>query len=558
MGPFCHVNSPLKELSRTNMLHETKVLLDRVLPLQRAGQWHEAINLCREAFQRSVAERDVANLTEAILRAGFCYRHLGERELAAEYLDLGLTVAELHGDLERAGRALNGLATVHHIHGELAMAERCYSRAREYTHRTHDVQTSGQIDQNLGVLAVTRDDVTGGLEYYNSALACYRQVGHDRGIAQVLNNLGMLYVNLKELESAAACLDEALEVSLRAGEVVSEGVVHINRTELLLAGGDLERARESCDSAYEIVSQLGEHGSRADALRCYGIIYRETNKPYLAETHLREAIDVAQQHNYPLEEAGALRELSLVLRKQDRNREALEALNRAHELFNGLQAKDKQADIDKRLSQLESDFLALVKSWGESIEAKDRYTSGHCERVADYACRIAEKGGVPDRDMSWFRMGAFLHDVGKTEVPGEILNKPGRLTDEERSTMEQHTVIGDEMLSSTEFPWDIRPMVRSHHERWDGRGYPDSLAGEAIPFTARILRIADVFDALTTTRSYREPLTADQAFQLMEDDHGSFDPTVFEIFRELFPEFRKGIISDNGDHNSAMLDQAVG
>ena len=104
-------------------------------------------------------------------------------------------------------------------------------------------------------------------------------------------------------------------------------------------------------------------------------------------------------------------------------------------------------------------------------------------------------------------MGAFLHDVGKTEVPEEILNKPGRLTDEERATMERHTVIGDEMLAPVEFPWDIRPMVRSHHERWDGRGYPDGLAAEAIPRSARILRLADVVDALTTARSYRAPLT---------------------------------------------------
>jgi HD-GYP domain-containing protein (c-di-GMP phosphodiesterase class II) len=103
--------------------------------------------------------------------------------------------------------------------------------------------------------------------------------------------------------------------------------------------------------------------------------------------------------------------------------------------------------------------------------------------------------------------------------------------------MERHTVSGDEMLAHIPFPWDIRPMVRSHHERWDGRGYPDGTSGLGTPLTARILRIADIFDALTTTRSYRQPLTAEQALQLMEDDHGSFDPELFEIFRKLFQEF---------------------
>ena len=138
--------------------------------------------------------------------------------------------------------------------------------------------------------------------------------------------------------------------------------------------------------------------------------------------------------------------------------------------------------------------------------------------------------------MVWFRMGAFLHDVGKTEVPEEILNKPGRLTDEERALMEQHTVIGDEMLAPVEFPWDIRPMVRSHHERWDGRGYPDRLAAEDIPRAARILRIADVFDALTTARSYRRPLSPDEALEIMVQDEGSFDPELFDLFLELYPE----------------------
>jgi putative nucleotidyltransferase with HDIG domain len=138
--------------------------------------------------------------------------------------------------------------------------------------------------------------------------------------------------------------------------------------------------------------------------------------------------------------------------------------------------------------------------------------------------------GFSESDMVWFRMGAFLHDVGKTEVPEEILNKPGRLTDGERQIMERHTIVGDEMLSATEFPWDIRPMVRSHHERWDGRGYPDGLAAEGIPLSARVLHVADVFDALTSTRSYRQPLTAGEAFKLMEDDEGSFDPELLEIF----------------------------
>lgn len=527
------------------MLHETRVLLDRTISLEHSGQWGTAIQLCEEAFQRSVNDCDSDTLIESVLRAGLCYRQMGETELAIEYLELARAIAELHDDFGRSGRALNGLATLHHMHGQLQVAESYYLEARAIAFRISDLRTTGNIDQNLGALAVIRGQSNSALDHYKSALDCYREIGHERGVAGVLNNMGPLYINLMKLDDAATCLQEALAVCRRIGDVISEGIVHINRAELLLLRGELDKARDSCDEAFEIVSRLGEHANRIDVLTLYGVIYRQTSKPYLAETHLREAIDVASSLNYPLEEAEAQGELARVLREQGRNKQALQALNRAHELFSALQAKHYQDKVDERINQLEDDFLSLVRAWGESIEAKDRYTRGHCQRVADYACLIAERAGIKGRDMVWFRMGAFLHDVGKTEVPQEILNKPGRLTDEEREIIEGHTVIGDEMLSSIEFPWDVRTMVRSHHERWDGAGYPDRLIGQAIPFTARILRIADIFDALTTTRSYRKPLSADQAFQIMDDDEGSFDPDLFAIFKDLFPIMKEQIGGDS-------------
>jgi HD-GYP domain-containing protein (c-di-GMP phosphodiesterase class II) len=153
-------------------------------------------------------------------------------------------------------------------------------------------------------------------------------------------------------------------------------------------------------------------------------------------------------------------------------------------------------------------------------------------------------------------MGAFLHDVGKTEVPESILNKPGKLTEEERRAIELHPVTGDEMLSTIEFPWDIRPMVRWHHERWDGAGYPDRLVGEEIPLTARILRIADIFDALTTSRSYRRPLAAEDALKVMEEDTGSFDSKVFEVFRSLFQEF-SGLVGGSSSESQEVCDVAA-
>jgi putative nucleotidyltransferase with HDIG domain len=178
-------------------------------------------------------------------------------------------------------------------------------------------------------------------------------------------------------------------------------------------------------------------------------------------------------------------------------------------------------------------FLHIVSLWGQSIESADRYTQGHCQRVADRACALASAVGFDGGTLLWFRMGALLHDVGKIEVPPEILNKPGPLTPEERAVMERHPDAGVALIDDIEFPWDVRPMVRHHHEAWDGSGYPGHLAGEEIPLSARILCVADVYDALATDRPYRKAFSHDRTLDIMQADAGRiFDPALFAVFRD--------------------------
>jgi putative nucleotidyltransferase with HDIG domain len=516
--------------------HDLPAILNRATAQERTGAWEAAAETLRQASSLAASSFDVPMLLESVVRLGHCYRQGAFREEAAESLQLALELAEAHGRDDVAGRALNGMAALAHDSGDLDAAEELYQRANALGRRTGDAVLSGETEQNLGIIANIRGDLTEALRRYERALECLDRADSARGRISSLNNLGMLHVDLGRLDEADAFFLRALEIAERVGDIVRAGVVHINRAELFLARGQLDRARACCDEGFEIFSRLDDAQRKAEALKFYGVIYRESGKPHLAEIHLRQAIDISSATN-PLVEAESQRELARVLRKQLRNREGLAALNRAHALFTSLRASPDVADIDSRVLELEEEFLSLVRMWGESIEAKDRYTVGHCARVAEYACRLAEHVGLTEREIVWFRMGAFLHDVGKTEVPEEILNKPGRLNAEERALMERHTVIGEEMLAPVEFPWDIRPMVRGHHERWDGTGYPDGLAGEEIALSARILRVADVFDALTTARSYRGRLTPEEALALMVEDEGSFDPGVFAAFRSLFPEF---------------------
>jgi len=161
----------------------------------------------------------------------------------------------------------------------------------------------------------------------------------------------------------------------------------------------------------------------------------------------------------------------------------------------------------------------------------DAYTIGHSERVADLACELATDRGFRPRSMIWFRIGALLHDIGKIAVPVEILNKPGPLTKREREQINVHPIAGEKLLADLGLPWDLSPMIRHHHERWNGTGYPDQLKGDEIPLTARILTIADVYDALTTNRAYRAAYTSDRAIEIMLSESGTtFDPTLLQLF----------------------------
>jgi putative nucleotidyltransferase with HDIG domain len=130
-------------------------------------------------------------------------------------------------------------------------------------------------------------------------------------------------------------------------------------------------------------------------------------------------------------------------------------------------------------------------------------------------------------------MGAYLHDLGKVRVPHEILNKPGKLTDEEFTIMKMHPVWGVELVAAIEFPWNIKPIIRSHHEKFDGTGYPDRLRGDEIPLSAQIICAVDVYDALTTTRSYRGAMTRDEAISRMDECSHWWRPDVYQSFLEV-------------------------
>jgi HD-GYP domain-containing protein (c-di-GMP phosphodiesterase class II) len=177
---------------------------------------------------------------------------------------------------------------------------------------------------------------------------------------------------------------------------------------------------------------------------------------------------------------------------------------------------------------------AVIAGMARAVEAKDPYTQGHAERVTRYAGALAEAAELPYYLREVIAHAGPLHDVGKIGVPDAVLGKPGRLTDEEFALIKRHAEIGDEICRPLRSLQRLRAGVRHHHERYDGRGYPDALAGEAIPLEARVLAIADTYDAMTSTRPYRTSMPVERALAIIEANEGpQWDPVLVPIFCAL-------------------------
>jgi len=180
-------------------------------------------------------------------------------------------------------------------------------------------------------------------------------------------------------------------------------------------------------------------------------------------------------------------------------------------------------------------YVATIEALAQTIDAKDQVTHDHIRRVQENSVRLATALGVTDDgEIQALKAASLLHDVGKISVPEHILNKPGRLTPSEMEIMRRHAPVGADILSVIGFPYPVVPIVRHHHENWDGTGYPDGLAGEAIPIGARILMVVDCFDALTSDRPYRPRFETTAALQVLVDRRGTmYDPRVVDMFVDL-------------------------
>ncbi len=206
------------------------------------------------------------------------------------------------------------------------------------------------------------------------------------------------------------------------------------------------------------------------------------------------------------------------------------------------------ADEKKHAGEVSSLHLRTIEALALAIEAKDHTTHAHLQRVQVYATELAKELGLKPEEQEALRAAALLHDIGKLAVPEHIISKPGRLTPEEFEKMKIHPIVGAEILERVRFPYPVVPIVRAHHEKWDGKGYPYGLAGEDIPIGARILSAVDCLDALATDRQYRRAVPLDEAMKIVQSESGkAYDPRVVELLSRRYVALEQKAQSLNPD-----------
>ena len=231
---------------------------------------------------------------------------------------------------------------------------------------------------------------------------------------------------------------------------------------------------------------------------------------------------------------------------------AVYVIYRSYKLYLGKLETEK-----KHVEQMAALHLRTIEALALAIEAKDFITHDHLQRVRVYATELADDLGLTHDEKEALRAAALLHDIGKLAVPEHIISKPGRLTEEEFDKMKIHPIIGAEILDQVEFPYPVVPIVRSHHEKWDGSGYPDGLKGEQIPIGARILSAVDCLDALASDRQYRRALPLKEAMARVADEAGkAFDPRVVNMLAHRYVELER-LASEQGREKRAKLSKNI-
>jgi len=488
-------------------------------------EYQKILNFCRDAGQLRVK-------SETFTQIGQLMAKMGDHDRALGYLQRAIGAYRRLDDQRGMCKALRNLGVIYVELGEFEEAESTYDEAIAVAQDIGDDLVYADLVNNLGTIMNMRGKWQKALELYHESLHIYEENGEIRKTAYTRNNVAITLTEQGKDSEAFSWFQEAYEIAVSIKDEALTLIVDINLADLNLKKGELVDAKRHCRRAEQYLIKTNRSNSTlVETKKTAGKIAYHERDYDSALSYLTEALDLSRNIGAQFLEAEVLLERGKLLMAMERHLDSLTDLESSYHIYTGLKADGKREQTEEVINSLEALYLDIFNSMAQRVDRKDPYTKGHSDRVASLSMLLAKELGLRGNMLKTIVAAALLHDVGKIHIDNVILKKAGKLTDREFQAIQKHPEFGVELLRGKEFPWDIKPLVLHHHEKMNGQGYPLGLKGEDIPLGARIICIADVFDALTSDRVYRAAFDIEKALDIMEKESGtSFDPVLLKCF----------------------------
>ena len=524
---------------------------EKGLVLSKLGKYTEAVVEFEKLLTYCQDRKFLSKRNEVFSQLGQLLGKTGENVRALGFIHRAVSGYRRNGDFSGICRSLRNLGVVYTELGEFDDAELAYEEAVEIARENNFTLLIADISNNLGAIKNIKGDWQTALECYSRARSLYDQTGELRKAGYSLNNIGITLMEQEKFSQAHEAFLSALGMAAAVKDESLLLILNINLAELSFKLRNYTDAKRYSSTAEAYFREKGlKNGQLVETMIFGARIAAHEQNVNLAMQALDDALALCKELGLQYAEAETLFEKGNLLFSSSRHVEALQVLEQAIKLFKHLRAEGKAQQTETLLNSAEDLYLRVFESLAARVDEKDPYTKGHSDRVAALSHALSVKLGLSYFQTKTVVAGALLHDIGKIHTPIEILTKPGKLLPDEFDEIKKHPELGVQVLSGITLPWDVIPLIRHHHEKFDGKGYPSNLAGDAIPMGARVIAVADVFDALTSERPYRPAHVATKALKIMREEmSSSFDMVVLDTLVEIVESSQVDhIINRQTDH----------
>ncbi len=508
------------------------------------GNYEEAIREYQKLLQFCHDSNQLDVKSETFTQIGQLLAKQGDQDRALGYLQRAIGAYRRLNDVKGMCRALRNIGVVYVELGEFEEAEINYEEAISLAEEIGEQVLYADMINNLGAIKNMKGNWKEALDLYRKSLEIYRENTQTRKSAYTENNLAITLAEKGMNEEAFEYFQKAYKTALSIKDASLTLIVDINLADLYLKKGELKSAKQHCCKAEQyLLEQNLINGHLVETKKLAGKIAYFEGSYDEALLHFNAAMKISDEIGAKFLSAEVLMERGTLNRAMGKHIEALNDLESSYHIYTNLKAEVKKEHTEEVINSIEKLYLQIFDAMARDVDRKDKYTKGHSDRVAALALLLAKELGMHTHMLKTIVAASLLHDIGKIDIADEILKKAGKLTKEEFLDIQRHPGLGVEMLRGKEFPWDIKPLILHHHEKLDGNGYPLGLKGEDIPLGARIICIADVFDALTSDRVYRSAFETEKALQIMQEESGTtFDPVLLKCFASMIHQGKADLV----------------